>query len=185
VVDFVKKSTKKSLLTLLRNAKNLTPRLLTRLFEGVLFKEEFENYVAGGGTSHGDLGGLADDDHTRYLDKDGTRALTGDWDAGAFDIRAADLTADSGGVYTDTITELTADAGVTIDSVVVKDSGITVPASIDWSGGNTIYVPLSGDIQTYVTAAVAGDTLVLASGVYTITSTITINKQLNIRVMAP
>lgn len=54
------------------------------------------------------------------------------------------------------------------------------PTTIDWSGGNVTYVPLNGDIQEYVTAAIAGDTLILASGVYTITSTITINKQLNI-----
>lgn len=32
---------------------------------------------------HGSIGGLADDDHTRYLDKNGTRALTATWDAGA------------------------------------------------------------------------------------------------------
>jgi hypothetical protein len=51
---------------------------------------------------------------------------------------------------------------------------------IDWSGGNVTFVPLGGDIQTYVTNATAGDTLVLASGVYTITSTITIAKELNI-----
>lgn len=33
--------------------------------------------------AHGLLTGLGDDDHVRYLDKDGTRALTGDWAAGA------------------------------------------------------------------------------------------------------
>jgi hypothetical protein len=94
------------------------------------------------------MGGLADDDHPRYVDIDGTHPLTADWDVGAFDISLVDLTS----------------------------SG-----SIDWSGGNTVYVPLGGDIQTYVTAAAAGDTLVLASGVYTITSSITVDKQLNIR----
>lgn len=50
----------------------------------------------------------------------------------------------------------------------------------DWLGGNVIYVPLDGDIQTYVNAAVAGDTLILASGEYVITATITVNKELNI-----
>ena len=50
----------------------------------------------------------------------------------------------------------------------------------DWIGGNVIYVPIDGDIQTYVNNAVAGDTLILASGEYTITSGITINKALNI-----
>lgn len=52
---------------------------------------------------------------------------------------------------------------------------------MDWSAGNVAYVPLTGDIQEYIDNAVAGDTLVLASGVYTITSTISIDKQLNIR----
>jgi len=57
---------------------------------------------------------------------------------------------------------------------------IVVSGNIDWSGGNVTYVPLTGDIQTYVNAAVAGDTLSLASGKYTLTNTITIAKQLNI-----
>lgn len=55
-----------------------------------------------------------------------------------------------------------------------------ITSELDLSGANITYVPLNGDIQTYVTNAIAGDTLVLASGVYTITSTITVNKQLNI-----
>jgi hypothetical protein len=46
---------------------------------------------------------------------------------------------------------------------------------------NITYVPIDADIQTYITAATAGDTLVLASGTYTITSTITVNKRLTIR----
>jgi hypothetical protein len=45
---------------------------------------------------------------------------------------------------------------------------------------NVIHIPIGGDIQTYVTAATAGDTLVLSAGTYTITSTITVAKQLNI-----
>lgn len=32
---------------------------------------------------HGSIGGLTDDDHARYIDKDGTRELTGDWDIGS------------------------------------------------------------------------------------------------------
>jgi hypothetical protein len=35
---------------------------------------------------HGGQDGLGDDDHTQYLLHDGTRALTGDWDVGAFGI---------------------------------------------------------------------------------------------------
>lgn len=45
---------------------------------------------AGGapGFPHGDLTGLGDDDHTQYLLQAGSRALTGNWDAGAYEIRA-------------------------------------------------------------------------------------------------
>jgi hypothetical protein len=45
---------------------------------------------------------------------------------------------------------------------------------------NIIYVPIDGNIQTYVDNASSGSTLILASGVYTITSYITIDKELNI-----
>lgn len=40
------------------------------------------------GVDHGGLGGLGDDDHTQYLLANGTRALTGNWAAGAFTITA-------------------------------------------------------------------------------------------------
>jgi len=49
-----------------------------------------------------------------------------------------------------------------------------------WVDGNVVFVPLAGDIQTYIDAADSGYTLVLASGAYTITDTLIINKQLNI-----
>jgi hypothetical protein len=44
----------------------------------------------------------------------------------------------------------------------------------------TTIVPIGGDINTYITAATAGDTLMLSSGTYTITSAINVSKQLNI-----
>ena len=50
----------------------------------------------------------------------------------------------------------------------------------DWTGGNVIHVPLAGSIETYHDAATAGDTLVLASGTYTITDDIDITKAINI-----
>jgi hypothetical protein len=75
---------------------------------------------------------------------------------------------------------LVASDGDPNDAVVIDANGLvdvnykaTFAGEIDWAAGNVTYVPLTGDIQTYVTAATAGDTLVLASGVYTITSTIT------------
>jgi len=43
---------------------------------------------------HGSLTGLADDDHTQYLLVDGTRGLTGNWDAGSFEIRAQTFESD-------------------------------------------------------------------------------------------
>lgn len=42
---------------------------------------------------HGTIGGLADDDHTQYLLVAGTRALTGNWNPGAFTIGNFDFTA--------------------------------------------------------------------------------------------
>jgi len=53
-------------------------------------------------------------------------------------------------------------------------------SSLYWDAGHIVYVPLAADIQTYVTAADSGTTLILASGTYTITSTITISKPINI-----
>ena len=43
---------------------------------------------------HGSIAGLADDDHSQYLRTDGTRALSADWDAGAFEIRALKFESD-------------------------------------------------------------------------------------------
>ena len=46
------------------------------------------------GVDHGGLAGLADDDHTQYLLASGTRALSADWDAGSFEIRAQTFESD-------------------------------------------------------------------------------------------
>lgn len=51
----------------------------------------------------------------------------------------------------------------------------------DITTGNVTTVPLNGNIATYITAATAGDTLILAAGTYTITSGLTINKKLHIK----
>ena len=136
MVDFIRKAKKSTLLAVLRKADKLTPRLLAKILESFLSKDEYETFSAAGGIDHGaltgladndhtqytlhsladaasdflvasganafvkktlaetgaileadldhgNIQGLADDDHTRYLDKDGTRALTGDWFAGA------------------------------------------------------------------------------------------------------
>ena len=75
-----------------------------------------------------------------------------------------------------------ATAGFTLDKTT-SSTVLAGKASYNeaaWTGGHVTYVPLNGNIQTYVNNASAGDTLILASGQYTITSTITVNKQLNI-----
>ena len=51
---------------------------------------------------------------------------------------------------------------------------------IKWGSGNVVYVPLAGNIQTYINNATAGDTLILASGTYTITATLIIDKSIGI-----
>ena len=45
-------------------------------------------YKKAGISDHGELDGLGDDDHILYILADGTRALTGNWNAGAFSITA-------------------------------------------------------------------------------------------------
>jgi len=98
-------------------------------------------------TDHGALGGLTDDDHTQYLLTDGTRALTGDWIAGAYGVYSSgsssltDLTIDgtasiSGTLTATTITDGTfsvtggAITGATGNiSLWTNDSGYLLPAS--------------------------------------------------------
>lgn len=43
---------------------------------------------------HGTLAGLGDDDHTQYLLVAGTRALSANWDAGSFEVRAQTFQSD-------------------------------------------------------------------------------------------
>ena len=56
-----------------------------------------------------------------------------------------------------------------------------VDGNIEWAGGNVTYVPIGADINTYITNATAGDTLVLSSGTYTVTTEIAINKSIYIK----
>ncbi len=61
-------------------------------------------------TDHGNLAGLSDDDHTQYLLTDGSRTLTGNWNAGGFDILAI------GNASTTALSALTAAFGATATS---------------------------------------------------------------------
>ena len=50
-----------------------------------------------------------------------------------------------------------------------------------WPTGRVTYVPIGGNIQAAVTAATAGDTLILGAGSYPITATITVDKAILIK----
>lgn len=73
--------------------------------------------------------------------EDTTPQLGGDLDGQAFDISTTgDVTADGvigNVVYTDTMSEKTAAAGVTIDGVLVKDGGLTLATDLSVANGGT------------------------------------------------
>jgi len=68
---------------------------------------------------HGSIGGLSDDDHPQYLLASGARA-------GA----SSQAQAFTNGINTDVVNEMTSNAGVTIDGVLLKDGGATATSSI-------------------------------------------------------
>jgi hypothetical protein len=78
------------------------------------------------------------------------------------------------------------DANITKDDVAETiTSKWTFSDTLDfddahWSTGNVRYVPIGADIQTYIDVADSGNTLLLGSGLYTLTDTLEIDKPLNI-----
>lgn len=70
--------------------------------------------------------------------------------------------------------------GTTITSTGDLIVGNGTDEKIDWVSGNVTYVPIGASIEAYHDAATAGDTLILASGTYTITDDIDITKAINI-----
>ncbi|RKX65685.1 MAG: hypothetical protein DRP42_04365, partial [Tenericutes bacterium] len=98
---------------------------------------------------------------------------------------AADIYANaaSGGSYGVRITAGTTTADY---ALWVDQRGGTDLFHIDGIGavwhdaGNTVHVPIGGDIEAYIAAAAAGDTIALAAGTYTITDDIDIAKSINI-----
>jgi len=68
------------------------------LIDGVDYTDEIKSY-AEYTTDHGEMTGLADDDHPQYLFQDGSEEMAGDWDAGSYGINATWLEAD--GYYLD------------------------------------------------------------------------------------
>ena len=123
---------------------------------------------------HGLVNGLSDDDHTQYLLAAGTRKLTGNWDAGAYDITLSGDSADlilgagsdmkinydgtDGNIITSLVTasdlEVTCGANKTIElqNVVYDDIRIN-PGSFDRPGSSdpaiVAYSPAAGAITTY------------------------------------
>lgn len=71
-------------------------------------------------------------------------------------------------------------AGDPLTEDLYTSADVYVDGTINWVAGNVTFVPQTGNIQTYIDSAVDGDTLVLASGEYSVANTITVNKQLNI-----
>ena len=69
-----------------------------------------------------------------------------------------------------------------IDDFFMYGDG-TVTDAFYWTNGHVTDVPIAGDINTYLTAATAGDTLQLGAGTYTITAEIAANKLIHIRGM--
>jgi len=87
-------------------------------------------------------------------------------------------------VLMDTGASIAADGAVTVlvnadltGDVVSSGNATTLT---EWVTGNSVYVPISGDIETAIAAATAGDTIVLAAGTYTIDNVITISQKINI-----
>jgi hypothetical protein len=101
-----------------------------------------------GSIDHGSIAGLADDDHTQYLLADGTRALTGNWNAGNYNVTVGgDLTASG-----------TVTAGGTTPEVQFSATSGTIGVS-----GNTDLIQLTGTDVTF-----DGDILFTTSGTYDI-----------------
>lgn len=116
-LEFIRAPSKASLLAMLKKAKEINPRLLRSLFDGVVFKSEMTGYLSGGGADHGSLAGLTDDDHLQYGLTAGTRPITGQQTFNA-------------GILADTVGEKTSAAGVTVDTLLIKDGNI---AAVDYA----------------------------------------------------
>ena len=71
------------------------------------------------------------------------------------------------------------------ETIPLVQGGVTSKALasdlFQWPGGRVSYVPVGGNIQAYVTAATAGDTLILGAGTYTVTATIRVDKAILIK----
>lgn len=116
-----------------------------------------------GVSSHDGLTGLGDDDHLQYILADGTRALTADWNVGAFDITAVDLNA-TGDLDVDGTVQIdgTVTVGVDDTGYDVKFFGATSSAYLLWdesadeliiAGGAAISIDTTTDASSTTTGS--------------------------------
>jgi len=77
--------------------------------------------------------------------------------------------------------EITATGGdISFDDENLITTGKTTTKNLEITGSNITYLDITDDIDAAITAATAGDTLVLAAGTYTITDNIDITKSISI-----
>lgn len=104
------------------------------------------------GIDHGSLSGLTDDDHTQYILASGTRALTGDWNAGTSrTITIGKLVVDDSNFYLDEVAGSTVNEGKT-----------TIGGTTRTTGGNNSFatqVTLAGGTYTSMSAYIDLDLL--------------------------
>ena len=120
---------------------------------------------------HDLLTGLTDDDHTQYLLSNGSRALTGNWDAGSFTITAAGLTVD-------TTNGIDIYGGSDTDHDLITLQGVTGTPTFGWDESSNNYtfthsiqqVVAQGGGGLYIVAPPsdggAGDTASAVFGIY-------------------
>ena len=122
-------------------------------------------------------------------------AIVADNLLGGIDVKSNDTSLSGGAQTSSAYLRFLADGTHTATSLASKLDLLLTPANsitpvsvfrVDSSGGvdlnqvNVTYVPIGGSINTYITNATAGDTLILSSGTYAITSAIAANKAINI-----
>ncbi len=121
---------------------------------------------------HGRLANLDVDDHVLYLRHDGARALTADWDAGAWKIRASVLQADVVTGFppfivasTTVVTNLNADLldGIQAAEFLKRDG--SVPLTSNWDAGSFLIRSLrfQSDVATGTQPFIVASTTVVTN----------------------
>jgi hypothetical protein len=152
VADFIKQSKKKALLAMLKRVDKLTGRDWARLFESVVFKDELKKHVADEGVEHGDLAGLGKDDHKQYI-RHSLADAANDFLVGSGPNKFVKKTLAETGAILETDIDHGSIQGLSDDDhtqYFLANGSRSITGNIDWSGGNVTYVPLGGDIQTYL-----------------------------------